>query len=107
MFKGALITPLPFHFADLAFRYGDVKYNSDNTLVIDRKKKAWTTEETQEHVMSQIENSSVVTVTGETIELPVGKHEVSMCCHSDSPGALEIVKAARKMVDEFNKKMGY
>ncbi|EME85588.1 uncharacterized protein MYCFIDRAFT_82673 [Pseudocercospora fijiensis CIRAD86] len=87
--------------------YGDVKYNSDNTLVIDRKKKPWTPEETQTHVRSQIETSSVVTVTGETIDLPVGDHEVSMCCHSDSPGALEIVQTARKMVDEFNKKMGY
>lgn len=42
-------------------------------------------------------------MTGEIVQLPIGDHEVSMCCHSDSPGAVEIVKAAREIVDEFNK----
>jgi UPF0271 protein len=55
-------------------------------------------------VRSQIENASVTAVTGEEIQLPVGDYEVSMCCHSDSPGAVDIVKAAREMVDEFNAK---
>ena len=43
-------------------------------------------------------------MTGEEIELPIGDHEVSLCCHSDSPGAVEILKAARQIVDEFNAK---
>ncbi|KAK4550703.1 hypothetical protein LTR36_000282 [Oleoguttula mirabilis] len=87
--------------------YGDVKYNKDKTLVIDRKKKAWTPEETKKHISSQLENSSVTAVTGEEVELPVADHNVSLCCHSDSPGAVQIVTAARQMVDEFNKKYGY
>lgn len=52
--------------------YGDVKYSKDGTLVIDRKKKAWTQEQTKKHISSQVENSSVEAVTGEVIELPVG-----------------------------------
>lgn len=32
----------------------------------------------------------------------MGEYEVSLCCHSDSPGAVEIVKAARDIVDQFN-----
>ncbi|THW59827.1 LamB/YcsF [Aureobasidium pullulans] len=91
---------LPF----VAELYGDVKYSKDGTLVIDRKKKAWTQEETAQHIKSQLENSSVTAVTGEDVELPLGDHEVSLCCHSDSPGAVDIVSAARKMVDEFNQK---
>ena len=94
---------LPF----VAELYGDVKYNKDRTLVIDRKKKAWTEEETKKHISSQVENSSVMAVTGQEIELPVGDHDVSLCCHSDSPGAVQIVTAARQIVDEFNKKQGY
>ncbi|KAG8627321.1 hypothetical protein KVT40_004804 [Elsinoe batatas] len=82
--------------------YGDVKYNKDRTLVIDRKKKAWKPEETQKHIRNQVENSSVTSVTGEEVELPIGDHEVSLCCHSDSPGAIHIVKAAREIVDDFN-----
>jgi lactam utilization protein B len=50
---------------------------------------------------------AVTAVTGEEVELPIGDHEVSLCCHSDSPGALQIVTAAREMIDAFSKKMGY
>jgi len=53
-------------------------------------------------VKSQVENATVTAVTGEEVELPIGDHEVSLCCHSDSPGAVEIVKAAREIVDQFN-----
>jgi lactam utilization protein B len=44
----------------------------------------------------------VTAVTGEELQLPIGDHEVSLCCHSDSPGAVDIVKAAREIVDQFN-----
>ena len=41
------------------------------------------------------------------VDLPVGDHDVSLCCHSDSPGCIEIVTTARQIVDEFNKKKGF
>ena len=66
--------------------------------------RPWTPEETQKHIKSQLENSSVTAVTGEEVDLPLGDHDISLCCHSDSPGAVEIVTAARRMVDEFNQK---
>ncbi|KAK0637833.1 Lactam utilization protein lamB [Lasiodiplodia hormozganensis] len=84
--------------------YGDVKYNEDGTLVIDRKKKPWTPEETRAHVTSQVYEGAVTAVTGEKVDLPLGEYEVSLCCHSDSPGCMEIVKASRAIVDEFNAK---
>jgi lactam utilization protein B len=90
---------LPF----VAELYGDVKYNSDKTLVIDRKKKPWDHEDAKKHIKNQVENARVKAVSGEELDLPVGDHEVSICCHSDSPGAVEIVKAAREIVDAFNK----
>lgn len=94
---------LPF----IAELYGDVKYSADGKLVIDRKKKPWTPEETKKHISSQLENSSVTADTGEEVKLPIGDYEISMCCHSDSPGAVQIVTAARQMIDEFNEKHGY
>jgi lactam utilization protein B len=66
--------------------------------------RAWTPEETKKHIREQVESSSVTAVTGESVDLPIGDHEISLCCHSDSPGAVEIVKAARDIIDEFNKK---
>lgn len=65
---------------------------------------AWAPEETKKHIETQLEHSAVVAVNGETIDLPTGDHEISLCCHSDSPGAVRIVTTARKMVDAFNKK---
>ena len=62
--------------------------------------RPWTTDEIKKHISSQIENSSVTAVNGQDIDLPVGDHDVSLCCHSDSPGAVQIVSAARQMVNE-------
>ena len=45
--------------------YGDVKYSKDGKLVIDRKKKPWTHEDSVKHISSQVQNSSVTAVTGE------------------------------------------
>lgn len=86
--------------------YGDVKYKADGSLVIDRKKKPWNVEEVRKHVQQQIETSTVTAVTGEKVSLPTGNYQVSVCCHSDSPGCVEIVKATREVVDEYNKANG-
>ncbi|KAF2202992.1 LamB/YcsF [Delitschia confertaspora ATCC 74209] len=91
---------LPF----VAEIYGDVKYNADATLVIDRKKKPWHPDETKRHVRSLVENASVIAVTGEEVQMQLGDYPVSLCCHSDSPGCVEITKTARQIVDEFNGK---
>jgi len=66
------------------------------------RQRAWHPDETKKHVRSQVENATVTAVSGEQVQLPVGDYQVSLCCHSDSPGAVEIVKAARQIVDEFN-----
>jgi lactam utilization protein B len=36
-----------------------------------------------------------------------GHSSVTLCCHSDSPNAVQIVSTARQIVDDFNKKHGY
>ncbi|KAM0710269.1 hypothetical protein Q7P35_002631 [Cladosporium inversicolor] len=94
---------LPF----FAEAYGDVKYNKDGTLVIDRKKKSWTLDETKKHITTQLDNCSVTSVTGENVDLPFKDHPVTLCCHSDSPSAVQIVTTARQIVDEFNKAHNY
>lgn len=87
--------------------YGDVKYAADASLVIDRKKKAWALEDVRRHVRQQVETSTVTAVTGETVALPTAGYPVSVCCHSDSPGCVEIVKTTREVVDEYNKANGF
>ncbi|CAM1510803.1 Fc.00g083160.m01.CDS01 [Cosmosporella sp. VM-42] len=87
--------------------YGDVKYRADGTLIVDRKKKPWEMEDVQKHVRQQLEESKVTAVTGEVVDLPVKDYPITICCHSDSPGCVEIIKTAKKVVDEFNKLKGF
>ncbi|KAF2145909.1 uncharacterized protein K452DRAFT_283203 [Aplosporella prunicola CBS 121167] len=82
--------------------YADVRWGRDGSLVIERRKGSWEPHETRQHVGAQVREGAVTAVTGERVEIPLGEHEVSLCVHSDSPGCMEILKAAREIVDEFN-----
>ena len=82
--------------------YGDVKYSKDGMLVIDRKKKAWELEDVRKHVSSQLNSKTVIATDGSTIELPVKHYPISVCCHSDSPGCVGIIKTTKEVIDKFN-----
>lgn len=66
--------------------------------------RPWSKKDLDAHLDSMLEDSSVMAVTGEKVGLDLGKHEVSLCCHSDSPGAVDIVTTARTFVNRFNEK---
>ncbi|KAK8117439.1 lactam utilization protein lamB [Apiospora kogelbergensis] len=88
--------------------YGDVKYDDDGRLVIDRVKKPWRAEDVKRHVRQQLQDSAVTSsVSGKVVPLPTKDYAISVCCHSDSPGCLEIVTATREVVDEYNKANGF
>lgn len=84
--------------------YGDVKYDSKGMLVIDRKKKPWDLKDVEKHVRQQIEEQSVTAVDGTVVQFDLKDYPLSICCHSDSPGCLDIIKTARRVADEFNQK---
>ncbi|EEA21437.1 hypothetical protein TMatcc_009154 [Talaromyces marneffei ATCC 18224] len=86
--------------------FGDVNYRADGTLIVDRKKKPWKIEDVKKHVAKQLQESKVVAITGEEVDLPVADYPITICCHSDSPGCVEIVTATREVVDAFNKERG-
>ncbi|PTU22915.1 hypothetical protein P175DRAFT_0430601, partial [Aspergillus ochraceoroseus IBT 24754] len=86
--------------------YGDVKYDSLGMLVIDRKKKPWDPADVEKHIRQQLEDQSVTSTEGTVVAPPMKDYPVSICCHSDSPGCVEIIKATRKVADEFNSKYG-
>lgn len=105
--------------------YGDVKYNADGMLVIDRIKKytvstyklkkksadirarPWKLEDVQKHVEQQLMTESVTAVDGANVHLPVKDYPISICCHSDSPGCVGIIKTTRAVCDKFNKEHGW
>ena len=83
--------------------YGDVKYSKDGMLVIDRKKKPWAREDVRKHVDQQINEQSATAMDGSVVQLPVKDYPISICCHSDSPGCLDIIKTTREVIDAFNR----
>lgn len=98
MEKAASDLGIPFW----AEMYGDVKYDSSGMLVIDRKKKPWNLDDVRKHVSQQVETESVIAVDGSNVHLPVKNYPISICCHSDSPGCVGIIKTTREVVDKFN-----
>lgn len=103
MEKAAIDLGIPFW----AEMYGDVKYSADGLLVIDRIKQPWKLEDVEKHVEQQITTESVTAVDGSNVPLQVKDYPISICCHSDSPGCIEIVQTTRKVVDRFNKEHGW
>lgn len=99
MEKAANDLDIPFW----AEMYGDVKYSKDGMLVIDRKKKPWDLEDVKKHVSQQVDSQTVTAVDGTVVELPVKDYPISICCHSDSPGCVDIIRTTREVVDRFNK----
>jgi lactam utilization protein B len=86
--------------------YGDVKYSPQGSLVIDRKKKPWDLADVEKHVRQQVEEQAVTATDGSVIQLPLQDYPLSICCHSDSPGCVDIIKTTRKVADEFNARYG-
>ncbi|KAJ5777835.1 hypothetical protein N7520_001081 [Penicillium odoratum] len=82
--------------------FGDVKYHADGILKIDREKQPWKIEDVKAHVDGQLRKSQVIAISGERVTLDVGDSPITICCHSDSPGCVEIVKAVREVADHFN-----
>lgn len=61
----------------------------------------------EKHVTQQLTTESVTATDGTTVHLPVKDYPLSLCCHSDSPGCVEIVKTARAVANKFNDEHGY
>ncbi|KKP06195.1 hypothetical protein THAR02_01708 [Trichoderma harzianum] len=82
----------------------DIRYGNGGVPVVNRRMSPWKKEEIQYNINNVMENCQVDTVEGGKYDFPLANHEVTICAHSDTPGALEVVKAMRESVDEFNAK---
>ena len=60
----------------------------------------------EEHVTQQLTTKSVTAVDGSNVLLPIKDYPISVCCHSDSPGCVGIIKTTRAVCDKFNMEHG-
>jgi 5-oxoprolinase (ATP-hydrolysing) subunit A len=78
--------------------YADRAYHSDGTLVSRREPGAMITdpETAAARMLRLVTEGKVTTIEGSELEVEVE----SICTHSDTPGAVEIVRAMRRRFDE-------
>ena len=75
-------------------------------LTVGDFRRPWKLEDVEKHVTEQLTTESVTAVDGTNVHLPVKDYPISVCCHSDSPGCVDIIKTTRAVIDKFNKDMG-
>lgn len=76
--------------------YGDRDYGDDGQLVMVRRARGYTPEEVAQKVLQACEQGSVKSVSGKMVSVDFD----SVCIHSDTPGALALIQATRKLLEE-------
>ncbi|KAG2080620.1 lamb YcsF family protein [Suillus cothurnatus] len=88
--------------------FADLDYNDEGKLLITKKHDPVPIEVVRQRVNTFLAyGSRISTVGGKLLDIGANIAEVSICCHSDTPGAVEIAQAVKALVDESNKEAGY
>ncbi|KAF7427796.1 hypothetical protein PC9H_007012 [Pleurotus ostreatus] len=90
--------------------FADLDYNPEGKLIITQYAFFQCSSRTglsRSHVETLLTEGLVTTNDGSKIPLGANITEVSICCHSDTPGAIEIATLVRSIVDMSNKAAGY
>ncbi|KAL5520945.1 hypothetical protein ACEPAF_2948 [Sanghuangporus sanghuang] len=82
--------------------FADLDYSPEGKLLITKKHDPITLDEVQARV-KRILTEGLVTTKAGTIPIGDGIKDVSICVHSDSPGAVDIAQTVKRLVDESNK----
>jgi len=87
--------------------FADLDYNDQGQLQITKVHKPVTIKEVQDKTRTLLTKHQITTTSGNLLPIGEGVTEVSICCHSDTPGAVEIAQAVKAVVDEINQAAGY
>ncbi|KAJ7093308.1 lactam utilization protein lamb [Mycena belliarum] len=87
--------------------FADLDYDAAGKLLITKTHAPVPVDVIRERVMTLLDTHQITTNTGARLPLGEGVTEVSICCHSDTPGAVEIAKLVKSLVDESNARAGY
>ncbi|KAF9025778.1 lactam utilization protein lamb [Hymenopellis radicata] len=81
--------------------FADLDYTAEGKLIITKKHTPIALEEVKARVTRMLQDGLVTTEGG--TYLPIGNvKEVSICVHSDTPGAVDIAEAVKHLVDQNN-----
>ncbi|TFK71179.1 LamB/YcsF [Pluteus cervinus] len=82
--------------------FADLDYDDQGKLLITQKHESIPLVVVRERVLRLLKSREITTVGGNY--LPIGENvdEVTICCHSDTPGAVQITQLVKALVDEHN-----
>ncbi|EIN04496.1 lactam utilization protein lamb [Punctularia strigosozonata HHB-11173 SS5] len=86
--------------------FADLEYSPEGKLLITKKHDPVPLDEVRKRVTTLL-NEHLVTTTAGTLLIGEGVTEVSICCHSDTPDAVQIAQTVKALVDESNARSGY
>ncbi|OJT05233.1 Lactam utilization protein lamB [Trametes pubescens] len=81
--------------------FADLDYNPEGKLIITKKHDPVPLSAVTDRVNRLLGERQVTTTAG-FLPLAAGVSEVSICCHSDTPGAVEIAKTVKALMDKNN-----
>ncbi|KAJ7601112.1 lactam utilization protein lamb [Mycena floridula] len=87
--------------------FADLDYSPEGKLLITKTHDPVTPETIQTRVTTLLNSHRVTTNAGTYLSLGENIKEVSICCHSDTPGAVENARLVKSLVDESNRVAGY
>ncbi|KAI0323768.1 lactam utilization protein lamb [Cubamyces sp. BRFM 1775] len=79
----------------------DMEYSPEGKLLITKTHEPLSASVVRDRVNRLLEEKRITTTTG-SLPLTEGVTEVSICCHSDTPGAVEIAETVKALVDRNN-----
>ncbi|KAJ7169347.1 lactam utilization protein lamb [Mycena crocata] len=87
--------------------FADLDYDQSGKLLITKTHAPIPMDMIRKRVVDLLETHQITTNTGQYLPLGQNITEVSICCHSDTAGAVEIAKLVKSLVDESNQRAGY
>ncbi|KAF8187966.1 lamb YcsF family protein [Mycena galopus ATCC 62051] len=87
--------------------FADLEYDATGKLLITKTHAPVSPEVIRARVTRLLESGQITTNDDVFLPLGEGVTEVSICCHSDTPGAVEIAHLVKSLVDESNRRAGH
>ncbi|GJJ14084.1 hypothetical protein Clacol_008341 [Clathrus columnatus] len=87
--------------------FADLDYSPEGRLLITKIHTMVSSETVKERVERLLTKHEITCNDGTYLPIGKGVTEVSICCHSDTPGAVEVATLVKTLVDESNSIAGY
>ncbi|KAJ7779439.1 lactam utilization protein lamb [Mycena maculata] len=87
--------------------FADLDYDPAGKLLITKTHEPIPVDVIRKRVTDLLETHQITTNADGYLPLGEGITEVSICCHSDTPGAVEIARLVKSLVDKNNKDAGH